>query len=88
MALELNLYKLMVVYVFGDFFWAIFGFLLILFAISFLGKWSPNLRIVFMLLFLYFSLAAYHQVFAVILWTLAMMGYVVGIFNFIRIRGY
>ena len=87
MIAELNLYKLLVQYVFGNFYWAMFGLLGILFAISYLGKWSPNLRIVFMLLFLYFSLAAYDLVFAVILWTLAMMGYVVGVFNLIRIRG-
>ena len=86
MIAELNLYKLLVQYVFGNFYWAMFGLLGILFAISYLGKWSPNLRIIIMLMFLYFSLAAQEAVFAVLLWTIAMMGYLVGIYYIVRLR--
>jgi len=74
----LNLFDLFVNYVFGSPGWAVLGVAAIIMAISYLGKWSPILRYVYVLGFIY---ASYHvllgipiQIFGIVI-GLTWMGY-------------
>ena len=51
----LNLYSLFTNYVFGSPEWAIFGVAAIIMAITYMGKWSPILRYVYVGGFIYAS---------------------------------
>lgn len=51
----LNLYQLFAVYTFGSPEWAIFGVAAIIMAITYMGKWSPALRYIYVLGFIYAS---------------------------------
>lgn len=69
----LNLYELFAVYVFGNPHWAILGVAAIIMAISYMGKWSPILRYVYVGGFIY---ASYHVAGGVLV---QMIGIVVGL---------
>jgi len=80
----LNLFELFAVYVFGSPMWAIMGVAMIILAITYMGKWSPILRYVYILGFLFASFFVIGQTFLEMTFFMgAMMWFSYGIWRFI-----
>jgi|TARA_R100000093_G_scaffold67971_1_gene39453 hypothetical protein len=82
---ELNLWKLFVWYTFGSFAMAFIGVFFILILISFLGKWSPTLRLQFLLFYSFATLAGYVPIFAALFSVIAFGALFMGILRLFNI---